>query len=287
MYKRHYSLTENPFLINPDPRFLWLGKQHKEAFTALVQGSKRPEGLTVLTGDMGTGKTTLINALVNKLDQHSFIAILAHPTITKLEFFNFLAESFNFYKRFSTRIDFIKFFNSFLRTACKFGRRVFIIIDEAHKISKDVLEEIYVFSNYEMVEEIRFISHIEKRYRNPLNIYLVGQNELDAVLRTRQFIILNKKAKERYNLKPLTEIETEQYVNYRLKVAGAKREIFTNKALKTLHRISGGYPREINILCENALLTGYFKGAEKIKPRIIKKCAKKHGYPLNGHRGEF
>ena len=287
MYKSHYNLLENPFLINPDPRFLWLGKTHKEALAALMQGSRRPEGLTVLTGEMGTGKTTLINALVNNLDQYSFIAILAHPTISKLEFFNFLAESFNFPKRFSNRIDFIKFFNSFLRTACKFSKRVFLIIDEAHQISKDILDEIYVFSTYEMVEEIRFISHIEKRYRNPLNIYLVGQNELDAVLRNRRFTILNQKAKERYKLKPLTEIETEQYVNYRLKVAGAKGEIFTNKALKTLHRISGGYPREINILCENALLTGYFKGAEKIKPRIIKKCAKEHGYPLNGHRGEF
>ena len=279
MYKRHYNLTENPFLINPDPRFLWLGKKHKEALAALVHGSQRPEGLTVLTGDMGTGKTTLINALVNQLDKQNFIAILAHPNINKLEFFNFLAESFNFYKRFTTRIDFIKYFNSFLRTACKFSRRVFIIIDEAHKISKDVLEEIHVFSNYEMVEEIRFISHIEKRYRNPLNMYLVGQNELDAVLRTRQFTILNKKAKERYKLKPLTETETQKYVNYRLKVAGAKREIFTNQSLKVLHRISDGYPREINILCENALLAGYFKGAEVIKPGIIKKCAKKHGYP--------
>ena len=279
MYKRHYSLIENPFLITPDPRFLWLGRKHQEALAALVEGIVRPEGLTVLTGDMGTGKTTLINALVNKLDEHSFIATLTHPTISRLEFFNFLAESFNFYKRFTTRIDFIKFFNSFLRTACKFSRRVFIIIDEAHRISKDILEEIYVFSNYEMVEEIRFISHIEKRYRNPLNIYLVGQNDLDAVLRSRKFTILNKKAKERYNLKPLTEIETEQYVNYRLKVAGAKREIFTNRALKTIHRISGGYPREINILCENALIAGYFKGVGKIKPRIIMKCAKRHGYP--------
>jgi general secretion pathway protein A len=278
MYKRHYNLNENPFLINPDPRFLWLGKKHKEALAALVHGSQRPEGLTVLTGEMGTGKTTLINALLNQLDKQNFTAILAHPNISKLEFFNFLAESFNFYKRFTTRIDFIKFFNSFLRTACKFSRRVFIIIDEAHKISKDVLEEIYVFSNYQMVEEIRFISHIEKRYRNPLNMYLVGQNELDAVLKTRQFTILNKKAKERYKLEPFTEIETEQYVNYRLKVAGAKREIFTNQSLKILHTISGGYPREINILCENALLAGYFKGAEVIKPGIIKKCAKKHGY---------
>ena len=279
MYKRYYDLIENPFLINPDPRFLWLGKKHKEALTALVQGSKRPEGVTVLTGDMGTGKTTLINALVNKLDQHSFIATLAHPTISKLEFFNFLAESFNFYKRFTSRIEFIKFFNSFLRTACKFSRRVFLIIDEAHKISKDVLEEIYVFSTYEMVEEIRFISHIEKRYRNPLNIYLVGQNELDSLLRTRRFIILSKKAKERYRLEPLTETETEQYVNFRLRVAGAKREIFTPKALNILHTISGGYPREINILCENALITGYFKKAEKIKPRIIKACAEQYGYP--------
>ena len=116
MYKSHYKLLENPFLINPDPRFLWLGKTHKAALTALMQGSRRPEGLTVLTGEMGTGKTTLINALVNNLDQYSFMAILAHPTISKLEFFNFLAESFNFSKRFNNRIDFIKFFNSFTST---------------------------------------------------------------------------------------------------------------------------------------------------------------------------
>lgn len=278
MYKSHYNLSENPFLINPNPRFLWLGKKHKEALAALMHGSRKPGTVTVLTGDMGTGKTTLINAFVNNLNQQTFVAILAHPTINKLEFFNFLAESFNFYKRFNTRIDFIKFFNSFLRIACKFSRRVFIIIDEAHKLSKDVLEEIYTFSTYEMVEEIRFISHIEKRYRNPLNIYLVGQNELDLVLRNREFTILNRKARQRYNLKPLTEIETEQYVNYRLKVAGAEREIFTTKAIKTLHRVSGGYPRIINVLCENALLTGFFKGAQKIEPRIIKKCAKKQGY---------
>ena len=278
MYKSHYNLLESPFLINPNPRFLWLGKKHKEALAALMHGSRKPGSVTVLTGDMGTGKTTLINAFVNNLNQHTFVAILAHPTINKLEFFNFLAESFNFPKRFNTRIEFIKFFNSFLRIACKFSRRVFIIIDEAHQISKDVLEEIYIFSTYEMIEEIRFISHIEKRYRNPLNIYLVGQNELDVVLRNREFTILNRKARQRYNLKPLTEIETEQYVNYRLKVAGAEREIFTNKAIKTLHRVSGGYPRVINVLCENALLTGFFKGAEKIEPRIIKKCAKKQGY---------
>ena len=278
MYRLHYKLRENPFHLSPDPRFMWLGKQQKEALAALRHGNQGNDGITILTGDTGTGKTTLINAFVGGLPKDAFVSILSHPTIGRMDFFNFLAESFNFHQRFKDKSKFIAFFNSFLRISCKFSKRVIIVIDEAHKITPELLEEILVFSNYKMVEEIRMISKITKRYRNPLNIYLVGQNELDQILNKREYNLLKHKAKKRYRIRPLTEVETQEYIKYRLKIAGAVEEVFSDKAVKVIYKFSAGYPRVINILCENALLTGYFKKAKQIKPRIVKECAKRLGY---------
>jgi type II secretory pathway predicted ATPase ExeA/tetratricopeptide (TPR) repeat protein len=261
MYRSHYNLRERPFEISTDTRFLWMGEKHKEALAMLKYGVLARKGFLLLTGDVGTGKTTLVNALLETLNENTLVANITDPLLEPLEFFNFIAASFGMEERFENKVDFLIRFAEFLRRENEDGKNVLLILDEAHRFSKDLLEQFRLLSNIELPE------------KKLINMFLVGQNEFNRTLMSADCRALRQRITLTYNIKPLTEPETLQYIRHRLKVAGTEAEIFHRKAVGEICRFSQGYPRLINIICDHALLTGFVKQSNKITPTIIKECA--------------
>ena len=280
MYLEYFNLMESPFQTSADPKFLWVGKQHRHVLGALENSLLENQGLFVLTGDIGTGKTALIHAFVKSLGPKTFRAVLSYPKIGKLEFFNFLAGSFHFPIRFNTEADFYRYFTSFLRIACKFSYRVIIIIDEADTLPDEILDQMLYFMNFKMLEEIKMLAHYIRKYKRPINIYLVGRNDLNQVLRRRKFTILRHKISQQFHIRPLTESETVEYIAHRLQVAGATGAPFTKAANRMVYLYSQGYPRVINTLCGNALLHSFSKKRKRIEARLVEECAQHLGYRL-------
>jgi general secretion pathway protein A len=280
MYLDYFNLTESPFQTSADPKFLWLGTQHQRVLNALENSLLENKGVFVLTGDIGTGKTALIHAFVEGLRAKTFRAILSYPKVSKLEFFNFLANSFQFPVRFDTEAEFFRYFTSFLRIACKFSYRVILIIDEADKLSDEIFDQILYFTNFEMLEEIRMLAHYVRKYKRPINIYLVGRAALNEILRRKTFTILRHKVSHQFHIRPLNESETAQYIAHRLQVAGATAEPFTKGGTRMVYLYSQGYPRVINTLCGNALLHSYTKKKKRIGARLVEECAQHLGYGL-------
>jgi type II secretory pathway predicted ATPase ExeA/tetratricopeptide (TPR) repeat protein len=261
MYRSHYNLRERPFEISTDTRFLWMGEKHKEALAMLKYGVLARKGFLLLTGDVGTGKTTLVNALLESLNEDTLVANITNPLLEPLDFFNFIAASFGMQERFDNKVDFLLRFAEFLRQEDAAGKNVLLILDEAHRFSKDLLEQFRLLSNIELPE------------RKLINMFLVGQNEFNRTLMSTDCRALRQRITLTYNIKPLSEAETLEYIRYRLKVAGTEEEIFHRKAVGEVYLFSQGYPRLINILCDHALLTGFVRQAKKITPNIIKECS--------------
>ncbi len=261
MYRSHYDLRDRPFEISTDTRFLWMGEKHKEALAMLKYGVLARKGFLLLTGDVGTGKTTLVNALLESLNENTLVANITDPLLEPVDFFNFIAASFNMGERFDNKVDFILRFGEFLRQQNADGKNVLLILDEAHRLSPESLEQFRLLSNIELPE------------RKLINMFLVGQNEFNQTLASTDCRALRQRITLTYNIKPLTEEETLEYVRYRLKVAGSEAEIFDRKAVKEVHRFSQGYPRLINIICDHALLTGFVRQVKKITSTIIQECS--------------
>ncbi len=260
MYLSFYNLTEKPFQISTDPKFLWLGEKHKEALAILKYGIMDNRGFLLLSGDVGTGKTTLINELINSLGSKTVVATVPDPCLEILDFYNFIAYAFKMNKRFHSKGDFIIYFTDFLHHAYDRGKKVLMIIDEAQRLS------------HELLEEIRLLSNIEKQNTKLINIFFVGQNEFNDILLNRENRALRQRITINYNIDPLSEDETNTYINHRLKIAGSKKKLFTQDAFHEIILFSKGNPRLVNICCDHALLTGYVSGKKKINGHIIKEC---------------
>ena len=261
MYLSHFGLKEKPFQISPDPRFLWLGETHKEALARLKFGIHDNRGFLLLVGDVGTGKTTLINGLLESLDENVLVATIPDPGLEKLDFYNFLLHAFNIDKQFTSKGDFLVHFIHFLHKANADKKRVLIIIDEAQRL------------DHEMLEEIRQLSNIETQSSKLLNIFLVGQIELnESLLETRNRALLQR-ITTRYNISPLPSKEVDEYIKFRLKVAGCDKKLFSTGAIRQVIAFSNCYPRLINVICDHALLTGFVRGKKKVDARIVKECA--------------
>ena len=216
----------------------------------------------LLSGDIGTGKTTLINGLLESLDDQTLIAMVSDPGLEKLDFYNFLTHAFDIKKTFQSKGDFLVHFIHFLHKANADNKKVLIIIDEAQRLS------------HEIMEEVRQLSNIEKKDTKLLNVFLVGQHELiDALNETRNRALLQR-ITMKYLIGPLNHADVENYIAFRLKVAGTEKKIFSSGAIRQIISFSNGYPRLINIICDHALLTTYVKGKHKVDGAIIKECAK-------------
>lgn len=261
MYLSHYNLVEKPFQITVDPKFLWLGEKHREALSVLKYGVLDNKGFLLLTGDVGTGKTTVINSLLRDLDKDVLAATVLDPRLETMEFFNLLAGAFGIEDRFTQKVDFLATFETFLNEAHKNEKRVLLIIDEAQRL------------NPELLEEIRLLSNMERADSKLLNMFFVGQDEFKKTLLADDCRALRQRIAVTYQLNPLTEKETSDYILYRLKVAGTRREIFDKKAVRQVYAFSRGYPRLINIICDQALLTGFVRDLKKIKSEVVRECA--------------
>jgi general secretion pathway protein A len=262
MYLSYYQLAQKPFQITTDPKFLWLGDKHREALAVLRYGLMDNKGFLLLTGDVGTGKTTLINALVNTLGEEIIAATLLDPGIEKDDFFSYIGKAFKLTQEFSSKGEFIQSFSDFLNHAHDERKKVLLVIDESQRLSQELLEE------------IRLLSNIEKQSAKLINIFFVGQVEFNSIILEPKNSALRQRISVNFDLKPLSDKETGKYVHHRLKVAGAAKSIFNAAAMREIYRFSNGYPRLINIICDRALVTGFISESKKIGPKIVRECAR-------------
>lgn len=267
MYLNFYQLQHKPFQITTDSKFLWLGDKHKEALATLKYGIMEDKGFLLLTGEVGTGKTALIKLLVKTIKVSAIVATVPDPGLEALDFFNFLAEEFKMDRHFASKGDFLIEFKQFLLKANLSQQKVLLIIDEAQRLT------------IEMLEQVRLLSNIELENRKLINIFFVGQTEFNRTLLDERSKAVRQRITVSYHIEPLLELETQQYILHRLKVAGAQREVFTLDAMRRVHAFSQGYPRLINIICDHALLTGYASGVKSIDVNLIRECEKELRLP--------
>jgi general secretion pathway protein A len=264
MYTSFFGLSEKPFAITPDPRYLYLSERHAEALAHLLYGINESGGFIQLTGEVGTGKTTVVRTLLSRVPHHADVAVILNPRITPVEFLLTICEELGLGIAEADR-DSVKqmvdALNRRLLSAHAEGRRIIVLVDEAQNLSIDVLEQ------------VRLLTNLETPTQKLLQIILIGQPELRELLDRNDLRQLAQRITGRYHLKPLSREETKGYVRHRLRVAGASEEIFTPKALTELHRLSGGIPRVINVACDRALLGAYTQETRKISARLVRRAA--------------
>ncbi len=261
MYLSFYGLKRKPFQINTDPSFLWLGEKHNDALAILKYGILENQGFLLLTGNVGTGKTTLINALVDTLGDEVIFAKVPDPGMEMMDFMNYISHVFEMKKTFVSKDAFLIHFGHFLNSAYSAGKKVLLIIDESQRL------------NSELLEEIRQLSNIEKQEAKLLNIFFIGQNEFNDVLQENKNRALRQRITINYALDPLDEHETGEFVRHRLTVAGAQEDIFDSDAIRSVYEYSGGAPRRINIICDHSLLSGFVQRTKSITSDMVRVCA--------------
>ncbi len=258
MYTAFYGLREKPFALSPDPRFLFLAESHREALAHLLYGIEQGEGFIAITGEVGTGKTTLCRTLLQRLGAESEVAFLFNPKLSALELMQAVHAEFGLDVGGRSWRELVDQLNEFLLERKREGRRVLVIIDEAQNLETDTLEQ------------VRLLSNLETDTAKLLQIVLLGQPELDAKLERPELRQLKQRISVRWRLVPLTATETRDYVRHRLRIAsGSERELFTETALREVHRRSGGIPRVVNVLCDRALLLGYASRAATIGSQLV------------------
>jgi len=266
MYEPYYGFAEKPFSLTPDPKYLYRSESHANAFELLQYAIERREGFVVITGDIGTGKTTLCRALLEKTDQKTFTALLLNPFLSEEDLLKGILQDLGVISRGEARLsgrqpskqDLVNTLHDFLLSLVPLGARAVLIIDEAQNLPLPILEQIRILSNLETDKE------------KLLQIILVGQLNLLSLLRSPELRQLDQRISIRYQLKPLTEEEVGAYVAHRLAIAnGARSVVFTAAALQAVHEYTGGIPRLINMLCDRALLGGYSAQTTRIDEDLV------------------
>jgi general secretion pathway protein A len=258
MYERFFFLKERPFHITPDPRFLYLGRKHGEAMELLSYGIRERKGFILLTGEVGTGKTTLCRALLDKLPEHTESALILNPMLSDVDLLSTIVHDFGLNPAAATPAAHIERLNCFLLELNARGGNAAVIIDEAQNLNRSALEM------------VRLLSNLETEREKLLQIVLVGQPELREKLKTSQLRQLNQRVIIRYHLDPLDLGETAAYIKNRLDVAGPTGSVeFTADALEAVHRGSGGIPRMINIVCDRALTAAYISEKRVIDKKVL------------------
>jgi general secretion pathway protein A len=263
MYHAHYGLLRPPFEMTPDPAFLYLGEAHREGLATLVYGVQSRKGFVLLTGEVGTGKTTLLHALLAQLDRNTLAAFIFNPRLGPLDFFRVLFDELGIEKPCSSKAEYLITLNRFLIERLEQDRPTLLIIDEAQNLSP------------EMLEEVRLLSNLETPTSKLLQIMLVGQPELAELLARPELRQLRQRIVLRHNLRPFGEVETATYVNERLRLAGyTGKGLFEKRAFAELHRVTQGVPRLVNVVCDGALLLGYARELRTIGANEIREVAR-------------
>src|SRR5580704_1022231 len=264
MYKRFYNLQRNPFEITPDPSFLFPTKRHNEALAALYYGVSRHKGFVVMTGEVGTGKTLLIRCLLHLLNRSNVnYAYVFNSRLAPTEFLQYVAGDFRLGTAGKSKSELLLDLSSFVIGRYQKGLTTVLVVDEAHHLSVDVLEEIRLLTNLETPQE------------KLLQILLVGQPELDLKRDSNELRQLKQRIALRSTLSPLDLDETDGYIRRRLQLAGSPDPalLFPVETVAEVHRHSRGFPRLINTLCENALIHGYARQSQSITPGMIEEIA--------------
>jgi general secretion pathway protein A len=265
MYTSFFGLNEKPFSITPDPRYLFMSERHGEALAHLVYGVTESGGFIQLTGEVGTGKTTLVRTLLlNRMPANADVAVVLNPQLSALEFVQTICEELHVEVPYAFRNSIkalIDTLNQHLLKAHAEGRRIVLVVDEAQNLAPDVLEQ------------VRLLTNLETSKQKLLQIILIGQPELRELLARTDLRQLAQRITGRYHLEPLSRDETAQYVEHRLKVAGALGEVFDAAAKREVFRLSGGVPRLINVICDRALLGAYSAESRRVNRRLIKRAS--------------
>ena len=272
MYSNHFGLTQDPFSIAPDPRYLFMSERHREALAHLLYGVTGPQpgaggsggGFVLLTGDIGTGKTTICRCFLEQIPSGCHVAYIFNPKLTVTELLQSICEEFHIAPTAATPTvkDYIDTLNSFLLQSHAAGQSCVLIIDEAQNLQADVLEQ------------LRLLTNLETNERKLLQIVLIGQPELRSMLERAELEQLAQRVIARFHLDALTERETTQYIAHRLSVAGHNKSLpFDAKALQRIHHLARGVPRRINLLCGRALLGAWANGMERVDRAVVNKAA--------------
>ncbi len=262
MYEAYYRLTEKPFNLTPDPKFLYLSDKHKEAFAHLLFGIKNRSGFVMVTGEIGTGKTTICRNLLNQLEDDTELAFIFNPALNPVELMRKINHEFGIDASYDNTLDLSEVLNAYLLSATAAGKNCVLVIDEAQNLSPSVLEQ------------IRLLSNLETEKEKLLQIILIGQPELSEKLDLYELRQLNQRITARYHLRALNALETRQYIAYRIHVAGGRKYLnFTKGASQMVFKKSKGTPRVINAICDRALLIGYTMEVPVITPAIVKRAA--------------
>jgi general secretion pathway protein A len=264
MYKNYFGLKENPFNVNPDPRYLYLTKQIEEALTGLMYGIQTRKGFITLTGEVGTGKTTLVNRLLDWLRQRrTRTAFLFNSRMNTSHLFDFILAEFEIACESRTKSQQLMKLNQWLLERYRAGETAVLIVDEAQNLS------------YPVLEEIRMLTNLETSTEKLLQIVLSGQPELEEKLKLPQLRQLKQRITLRCKTAPLTKEQTHAYIAERLRIAGTTGErIFSPEAMDTVHMYSLGIPRVVNLLCEHALINTYVEQERVVSPKIVEDIAR-------------
>ena len=273
MYTQFFGLREKPFTLSPDPKYLFLSDSHREALAHLLYGIEQGEGFIAITGEVGTGKTTLCRTLLERLDPSTEVAFVINPPLSGMELLQSVHHELGLLGGEATRQELTAELNQFLLEKKAQGKRVLLIIDEAQNLERDALEQ------------VRLLGNLETNTAKLLQIVLLGQPELDTKLESPDLRQLRQRITVRWRLAPLSAGETREYVSHRLRVAGAAKEIFTELATREIHRRSRGIPRVINLLCDRALLAAYAAETHSIGLGLVSQVEREVAGPPRGGSG--
>ena len=263
MYLEFFGISDKPFQITPDTRFLYLTPRHRDGLAHLLYGADEAGGFILLTGEVGTGKTMLCRSVLEQMPEHVNVALILNPRQSSKELIASICDELNIpYRRSSTSLKYlVDRLNLYLLKQHAQGKRTVLVIDEAQNLRAEVLEQ------------IRLLTNLEVATQKLLQIILIGQPELQAILARPELRQLTQRITARFHLTPLSKEETAAYIRHRLQIVGFRGELFSNGAVSIVHQLSGGVPRLVNNICERSMMGAYGENVHRIDKKLVRKAA--------------